>query len=241
LKVTAQLYGQFLLSSQINYTCTYLAAHMEGLTHDNVQYFLKASRFALRQIWQQVRHQIKLCSDGYIIFDDTVLNKEYSHKIELVRRQYSGNAHGIIKGIGIVNCVYFNPLSNQFWLIDYRIFNPDEDGKSKIDHVAAMLRQLSARQISYQTVLMDSWYAVTDLFKWLIGEQKTFYCPIKSNRKVDDSAGKQAYQPVSYLSWSAQEVGQGKLVKVHKMPQATYFKLLERAGVSPPDGLHHHQ
>ncbi len=232
MKVTAQLYGQFLLSSQINYTCTYLAAHMEGLTHDNVQYFLKASRFAPRQIWQQVRHQIKLCGDGYIIFDDTVLIKEHSHKIELVRRQYSGNAHGIIKGIGVVNCVYFNPLTNQFWLIDYRIFNPDEDGKSKIDHVADMLKQLSSRQISYQIVLMDSWYAVTSLFKWLIDEQKTFYCPIKSNRKVDDSAGKQAYQPVSYLSWSAQEVEQGKLIKVHKMPQSTYFKLF-RVLVSP--------
>lgn len=232
MKVTAQLYGQFLLSSQINYTCTYLAAHMEGLTHDNVQYFLKTSRFAPRQIWQQVRHQLKLCSDGYLIFDDTVVNTEHSHKIELLRRQYSGNGHGIIKGIGIVNCIYFNPISNQFWLIDYRIFNPDEDGKSKIDHVADMLKQLSVRQISYQTVLMDSWYAVTDLFKWLIAEQKIFYCPIKSKRKVDDSGGKEPYQPVSYLSWSTQEVQQGKLVKVHKMPQATYFKLF-RVVVSP--------
>jgi hypothetical protein len=225
LKVTAQLYGQFLLSSQINYTGTYLADHFEGLTHDNVQYFLKTSRFAPRQVWQQVRHQIQLSADGYVLFDDTVLNKEYSHKIQLVRRQYSGNAHGIIKGIGVVNCVYFNPTTNQFWLIDYRIFNPDEDGKSKIDHVLEMLTQLAPRQISYQTVLMDSWYAVTDLFKWLMAKQKTFYCPIKSNRKVDESGGTQPYQPVSYLSWSAQEVQQGKLIKVHKMPADTRFKL----------------
>ncbi len=190
-----------------------------------MQYFLKVSRFAPRQVWQQVRHQIQLSPEGYVLFDDTVLNKEHSHKIELVRRQYSGNAHGIIKGIGVVNCVYFNPTTSQFWLLDYRIFNPQEDGKTKIDHVLDMLKQLSPRQISYQTVLMDSWYAVTDLFKWLISEHKTFYCPIKSNRKVDDSGGKQAYQPVSYLSWSSQEVQQGKLVKVHKMPQDTYFKL----------------
>ncbi|QMW03254.1 IS701 family transposase [Spirosoma foliorum] len=225
MKVTAQLYGQFLLSSQINYTATYLGDHLEGITHDNVQYFLKASRVAPRQVWQHVRHQIQLDTDGYILFDDTVLNKEHSHKIELVRRQYSGNAHGIIKGIGVVNCVYFNPKINQFWLIDYRIFNPDEDGKSKLDHVLDMLNQLAPRQISYRIVLMDSWYAVTDLFKWLITNEKLFYCPIKSNRKVDDSGGKESYQPVSYLSWSAQQVQQGKLVKVHKMPQNTYLKL----------------
>lgn len=225
MKVSAQLYGQFLLSSQINYTGTYLADHFEGLTHDNVQYFLKASRFAPRQVWQHVRHTIQLDADGYILFDDTVLNKEHSHKIELVRRQYSGNAHAIIKGIGVVNCVYFNPKTNQFWLIDYRILSPDQDGKTKIDPVVDMLTQLAPRQISYQTVLMDSWYAVADVFKWIMAHQKTFYCPIKSNRKVDDSGGKQPYQPVSYLSWSAQEVQQGKRVKVHKMPQTTSFKL----------------
>jgi SRSO17 transposase len=108
MKVTLDLYGQFLLSSQVNYTCTYLADHFEGLTHDNVQYFLKSSRFAPRQIWQSVKKVLKQSLNGYIIFDDTVLNKEHSHKIELVRRQYSGNAHDIIKGIGIVNCVYYN-------------------------------------------------------------------------------------------------------------------------------------
>jgi hypothetical protein len=51
MKVTAQLCGQFLLSSQVNYTGTYLADHLAGLTHDNVTYLLKTSRFAPRQVW----------------------------------------------------------------------------------------------------------------------------------------------------------------------------------------------
>ncbi len=41
--------------------------------------------------------------------DDTVINQKYSQKIELFRGQYSGNEHGIASGIGIVNCLYFNP------------------------------------------------------------------------------------------------------------------------------------
>ncbi len=40
-------------------------------------------------------------TEGYLIFDDTVLKKEYANKIELVRRQYSGNEHKVIRGIGI--------------------------------------------------------------------------------------------------------------------------------------------
>lgn len=108
MKATLDLYGQFLLSSQINYTCTFLADHLEGLTHDNVQYFLKTNRFSPRQIWKRLKNEIVFSANGYIIFDDTVLDKSHSHKIELVRLQYSGNAHGLIKGIGVVNCVYFN-------------------------------------------------------------------------------------------------------------------------------------
>ena len=42
------------------------------------------------------------------------------------------------------------------------------DGKIKLEHVADMLGQLAPRGIAYQTVLMDSWYATTALFKWLL-------------------------------------------------------------------------
>ena len=225
MKATLDLYGQFLLSSQINYTCTFLADHLEGLTHDNVQYFLKNKRFSPRQIWQRLKYEIILSPNGYIIFDDTVLDKSHSHKIELVRLQYSGNAHGLIKGIGVVNCVYFNPETEQFWLIDYRIFSPDNDGKTKLDHVSDMLESLKNRNISYLYLLMDSWYATSDLFKYAIKEQKIFYCPIKSNRKIDDSGGKEPYKQVFETSFTNEEVKSGKLVKVFKMPMDTYFKL----------------
>ena len=37
MKLTVQLYGQFLMSSQVNYTGMYLADHLDELTHDNVR------------------------------------------------------------------------------------------------------------------------------------------------------------------------------------------------------------
>lgn len=225
MKVTAQLYGQFLVGSQVNYTGTYLADHLDGLTHDNVRYFLKTKRFTPRQLWQQVRPQVVLSPRGYVLFDDTVLDKHHSRRIELVRRQYSGNAHGVIAGIGLVNCVYVNPETNQFWLIDYRLFAPDDDGKTKLDHVADMLAQLAPRGIPYRTVLMDSWYATTKLFKWLLEAGKTFYCPLKNNRLVDDSDDQQPYQPVGCLCWSNEEVVQGKVLKVKGMPKDCKLKL----------------
>jgi len=38
----------------------------------------------------------------------------------------------------MVSCVYVNAQSGQFWVIDYRIYNPDGDG-NKLEHVVEML------------------------------------------------------------------------------------------------------
>lgn len=232
MKVRAQLYGQFLLSSQGHYTGTYLAEHLAGLRHDNVQYFRRSRRFSPRQLWQQLQGAFVASPRGYVLLDDTVLDKAHSHKIELVRRQYSGNAHGIIPGISLVSCVSVNPDTDQFWLLDYRLFAPDVAGKDKHAHVLDMLTQLRVRQVPYRTVLMDRWYATTEVFKWLMAEQKLFYCPLKSNRLVDDAGGQQPYQSLALLTWSAQEVAHGKLIKVRKMPKDVKLKLF-RVLVSP--------
>ena len=50
-----------------------------------------------------------------------------------------------------------NPKVQRFWVIDYRIFNPDVDGKTKIDHVKDMLQNLVYHQLfPFDTVLMDT-------------------------------------------------------------------------------------
>ena len=65
---------------------------------------------------------------------------------------YSGNAHGIIRGIGMVNCIYINPTTEQFWVIDFRIFDPERDGKTKMDHFRDMLNAVHYhKQLPYKT------------------------------------------------------------------------------------------
>jgi len=72
-------------------------------------------------VWENVVSQVVQTENGYVVFDNTVADKTYSSSIELVRRQYSGNAHGVIKGIGVVTCVYINPELDEFWVIDDRV------------------------------------------------------------------------------------------------------------------------
>jgi hypothetical protein len=147
-----------LLISQINYTLTNFADHRQPFSHDQINRYLRREKVTPRLIWENVASQV-VQTAGYIVFDDTVLDKSHSFSIDLVRRQYSGNVHRVIKGIGVVTCVYVHPDLDQFWLIDYRIYDPQGDGKSKLDHVQEMLSHLVYhKKLPFQAVLMDTWY-----------------------------------------------------------------------------------
>ena len=46
-----------------------------------------------------------------------------------------------------------NPTIDQFWLIDYRIYDPDNDGKTKLEHAQEMLLgAVHHKQLSFQGV-----------------------------------------------------------------------------------------
>jgi Transposase DDE domain len=226
MKFTKLDYCQYLLSSQINYTITNLASHLENISHDKINNYLKNEKLTPRLLWDNVKSLIVPDEDAYIIFDDTVLDKRFSEDIEIVRRQYSGNEHGIVKVIGIVNCIYVNPKTLNFWVIDYRIFNPDNDGLTKIDHVKNMLQSLVYHKLlPFETVLMDTWYAVNNLMLYIDSLDKIYYSPLKINRLVDDTFGKEKYKNIESLSWSDEELECGKIVKIKAFPAEKKVKL----------------
>lgn len=224
--VTRLDYCQYLLVSQINYTLTNFADHCERFSHDAINRYLRGERITPRLLWDSVRGQVVATAHGYVVFDDTVLDKNYSHQLELVRRQYSGNAKAVIKGIGVVTCVYVVPERDQFWLIDYRLYDPDGDGKSKLDHVREMLvNVVYQKQLPFHAVLMDTWYATKDLMLCIESMQKLYDCPLKANRRVDDSSGQKPYQRVDELTWSAEELAQGKRIKLKGFPKEHKVRL----------------
>src|SRR5271165_4339784 len=225
-KVTRLDYCQFLLVSQTNYTLTYFAEHSQGFSHDAVKRYLEGDKLTARLVWEQVQRQVVRSAEAYLAFDDTVLDHDRSFKIELVRRQYSGNAHDVIKGIGVVSCVYVNPATDQFWIIDYRIYDPAGDGKTKLDHVREMLdNALSDKALPFRGVLMDSWYAERNLMLHIEQLRKVYYCPLKDNRQVDDSDEARGYQRVDSLVWTADEAQHGKLLHVKEFPKGHRLNL----------------
>lgn len=230
MKFTKLNYCQYLLSSQINYTITNLAEHLEAISHDKINRYLLSEKLTPRLLWDNIKDLIEIDEEAYLIFDDTVIDKRYSEEIELTRWQYSGNEHGVIRGIGLISCLYVNPRLGKFWVIDYRIYDPLGDGKTKIDHVLDMLKSLVYyKNLPFSTVLMDSWYATNKLMLYIDGLGKIYYCPLKRNRLVDDTGGEQDYQRIEKLFWDETELKQGKRIKIKKFPGAQKVKLFRVA------------
>ena len=150
--------------------------------------------------------------------------------------EWERNAKGVIKGIG--TCVYVNPEIEQFWIIDYRIYAPESDGKSKIDHVKEMLANIfNHKELPFQAVMMDTWYATKRLMIYIESINKIYYCPLKRNRKVDDSNGAMPYQRMEELSWSDAELEHGKLIKIHGFPRNHRVKLFRVASSTRRTGF----
>ena len=224
--VTRLDYCQYLLVSQINYTLTNFAEHSEKFSHDALNRYLNGEKLSPKLTWETVQNQVVQMPKGFVVFDDTVADKDFSHKVELVRRQYSGNAHAVIKGIGIVTCVYVNPELDRFWIIDYRIYDPGGDGKTKLDHMQDMLLNcVHQKQLQFWAVLMDSWYATKEIMLVIEKYEKIYYCPLKDNRQVDDSNASQPYRRVDALVWTEAEKQHGKIIKVKGFPSNHKVKL----------------
>ena len=223
-------YCQYLLSSSLNYTLTHFADHSQQFSHDMINRYLAGECIPPRLVWEPVKTHLVQTEQGYIIFDDTILDKRYAQQIALVRRQYSGNAKGVINGIGVVSCVYVNPTLDRFWLIDYRIYDPDTDGKTKLDHVTDMLSVwANHRHLLFSTVLMDSWYATQAVMLHIENLDKHYYCPLKSNRQVDDSDAQTPYRRVDTLQWTECELRHGKRIKIRGFPKHHKVKLFRVA------------
>ena len=226
-------YCQFLLASFHNFTQTYFADHTEKWSHDQLNRLLREERISAGDLWRSVKADIEVDPDGYLLFDDTVVSKPYAKAIQPVRRQWSGSEKRVVEGIGIVTCVYVNPKTHAYWIIDYRLYDVDRDGKTKLQHLLDMLRNAHfVKRLAFRTVLIDSWYASMKVMKAIEALSKVYYAPLKRNRLVSTSVTS-GYQRVETLTWTPAEAREGQLVHLNKFPkghQVKVFRIVSASG-----------
>ena len=85
------------------------------------------------------------------------------------------------------------------------------------------------KRLPFTGVLMDSGYATKTVMLHIEQMQKTYYCPLKTNRRVDDLAGTIPYQRVDSLTWTKAQRKQGKSIKIRGFPKDHKVKLFRVA------------
>jgi len=193
--ITKQLYLEYLICAIGNYTGTNLADHIDDVSHDTITDYLRSEGLKARGLWELGNPLIENTSEAFLIVDDSVQDKRYTRFIELVKLQYSGAEHGLVRGIGMVNLVHSAGAGKDCYPIDYQIYAPDQDGKTKNEHFAEMLRNaISDKGIRAKRILFDTWYESANNLKLVHRLGLIFFTTLKENRMVSLNK-KEGYYP----------------------------------------------
>lgn len=196
-KINKELYSQFLLSTFGRHSACWLAELLDNQpAHDTLTRWLAGTKLRPRIIWEYVKEWVDP-DGGYLILDDTVLDKFYAKDMELVQHQWSGTHHRVVKGIGLVNLLWNlarEPDQAEHIIIDFRIYGKKYDGKTKNQHARDMMSLAHQRGLRPQAVLMDSWYASLDNLKLIRQLGWLFITDLESDRQL--SLLPHQYRPV---------------------------------------------
>jgi Transposase DDE domain len=185
-KCTKDIYKAFLQASSVRYSGLALSeVSPEPLSHDSASRWLQSQSFRPRGIWDLACAYVNLHEKCWLICDDTILDKNRSQKIELVHKQYSGNVHGVIAGIGLVNLLWHGLECDTSIPIDYRVYDKETDGKTKNDHFREMILLAKKRGITPEGVVMDAWYSSLGNLKAVRDAGWVWVAGLRKNRIVN--------------------------------------------------------
>jgi putative transposase len=179
LRIVPYLKG--LLSVAESATCTALALVVKETSHDSLSRILKDPKFS----WQTLLRTLALrifgkLSDGWLIIDDTVIDKSFARSIENLSWIYCSKKQRSVLGLNLVFLCWSNgtitiPLAFKVWKKDGK--------KSKFDLALELLSYArNVLQIRPKYITFDSWYASKKILKRLRKYRWTFYSQLKRNR-----------------------------------------------------------
>ncbi len=179
-------YINFLLASVDVFSCMEAARcyidEDNRPSHDAFTRLLRRQPPDTEALWNEVRGFIQP-QKGFLIIDDTLLDKPYAKNMDLVYHQWSGKHHRVVSGINIITLLWTDGTA--IIPVDFRIYDKDNDLKTKNDHFKDMLEKAKARGFFPEFVIFDSWYASTDNLKTIRKYNWHWLTRLKKNRLVN--------------------------------------------------------
>jgi hypothetical protein len=151
-------YINFLLASVDVFNCTEAARcyidEDNRPSHDAFTRLLRRQPPDTKGLWIEVKDNIQP-RKGFLIIDDTVLDKPYAKSMGLVYHHWSGKHHRVVSGIDIITTLWIN--GNAMIPVDFRI------SQSQRAHILFSLRGFVRLEIE-RLFSGISWFE----YKWQI-------------------------------------------------------------------------
>jgi len=205
LKIFVYIKGLLAVSETAN--CLSLSRILKGISHDRLSRILNDGKFN----WQTLLLNLVLriigkLRDGYLIIDDTVLDKSFAKVIENLSWVFCSKKNKQVFGLNIVVLCWSNgtitiPLAFKMWKKD--------DTKTKIDLALELLSfARNFLRLKPKYVVFDCFYSAKKILKRLIKYRWIFYTQVKKNRKLN---GKQVKLLHRNPYWTEKGVIDGNL------------------------------
>lgn len=185
-KVTEFQFIDFLIASPSQATATEAQRTQpdsaDPAAHDAYTRLLHRLEPDSDALWVEVQPDVRRTT-GVLVLDDSVLDKPYARKMELVHHLWSGKHRRVVKGIDLLTLLWTD--GDRHMPCDYRLYDKPNDQKTKNDHFGDLLRVASDRGFAPECVLFDGWYSSLDNLKQLRTLGWPWLTRLKANRRVN--------------------------------------------------------
>lgn len=183
-------YIKGLLAVSETATCVAMS-RVINRSHDSLARILQDTKLEWQTLLSSfIRKILGKLSGGYLMIDDTVINKSFAKVIENIAWVFCSKEGRSVLGLNIVVLAWSNgtitiPLAIKIW---------KEGGKSKYDLALELLSYArNILKIKPKYVAFDSWYSSKKILQRLQKYGWTFYTQIKRNRKFNGVQVQQRY------------------------------------------------
>lgn len=197
-KAELELYTDYLISSFGAATATGMSSMLDGeVSHDRITRFLAEREYTSRDLWRQVKSTVRQIEneDGVLIFDDTIQEKAWTDENEVMCWHYDHCSGRSVRGINLLNALYYSggvSIPVAFELVRKPLQFCDVKTRqikrtsniTKNEMMRGMIATCVNNALKFRYVLMDSWFAATENFDFIVNKKKQFIAALKDNRLV---------------------------------------------------------
>lgn len=202
MKINTDLYTDYLLSSVGQTSATGLSRLTDGeISHDSVTRFLGQGDFSSKTLWSYVKPFVRSheSMDGSLVFDDTIIEKEYTDESDLICWHHDHSKGRSVKGVNLVSAFYVGQKDERlepirapvgFELVLKPVVMCDvstrkevrKSPRTKNEMMRDMISIAISNQLRFKYILADSWFSSVENMDFIQEKRKVFIFDMKENR-----------------------------------------------------------